>query len=163
DSQLSPDDGVLIDISPGAHGNNSLDYVGDYGTGNFEIFDGHGYTNNPITGQPYAPNVVKRGDYARVLAEFWADGPSSETPPGHWNKLANEVADNPLLVKRIGGTGPVVDDLEWDVKTYFALNAAVHEAACACWAVKRYYNAYRPLSAIRHFAGLGQCSDPAQT
>src|SRR6185295_12665124 len=70
DSQLSPDDGVMIDISPGAHGNNSLDFIGDYGNDNFEIFDEQRHTKNPITGQPYAPNVVKRGDYARVLAEF---------------------------------------------------------------------------------------------
>jgi len=160
DSHLTPDDGVMIDISPGVHGNNSLDFTGDYGNGNFDIFDGHGYTNNPITGQPYAPNVVKRGDYARVLAEFWADGPNSETPPGHWNILANYLADHPLLVKRIGGTGPVVDDLEWDVKVYFALNAALHDAACAAWGVKRAYDGWRPMSAIRYLAGLGQSSDP---
>jgi len=161
-SQLTPDDGATIDISPGAYGNNSLDYAGDYGTGNFGIYDGQGYATNPVTGLPYAPNVVKRGDVARVMAEFWADGPNSETPPGHWNVLANYVADNPLLVKKIGGVGPVVDDLEWDVKMYFALNAAVHEAACACWAAKRAYDGWRPLSAIRYLGGLGQSSDPGQ-
>lgn len=159
-SQLSPDDGEMVDISPGKFGNNSLDFAGDYGTNSFKVYDGQGYATNPVTGKAYAPNIVKRGDFLRVLAEFWADGPSSETPPGHWNSVANEVSDNPLLVKRIGGTGPVVDDLEWDVKTYFAVNAAVHEAACACWAVKRYYNGWRPLSAIRYLAGLGQSSDP---
>ena len=160
DSQLDPGDGVTMDVSPGAYGNNSLDFAGDYGDGNFQIYDGHGYANNPVTGQPYAPNVVKRGDFARVLAEFWADGPNSETPPGHWNVLANYLADHPLTVKRIGGTGPIVDDLEWDVKMYFALNAAVHEAACACWAAKRAYDGYRPISAIRYLAGLGQSSNP---
>ena len=41
-----------------------------------------------------------------MLAEFWADGPSSETPPGHWNTLANYVSDHPL-VERIGGRGPI--------------------------------------------------------
>ncbi len=160
DSHLTPDDGVMIDISPGVHGNNSLDYAGNYGDGSFDIFDGHGYTNNPVTGLPYAPNWVKRGDYARVLAEFWADGPSSETPPGHWNVVANYVADHPLLVKKIGGTGPVVDDLEWDVKMYFALNAGVHDAACAAWGVKRAYDAWRPMSAIRFLSLLGQSSNP---
>jgi hypothetical protein len=159
-SQLTTDDGEMIDISPGHFGNNSLDFEGDYGTDSFTVYDGHGYPTNPVTGQPYAPNLVKRGDFVRVLAEFWADGPRSETPPGHWNVIANGVSDSPSLVKRIGGTGPIVDDLEWDVKTYFALNAATHEAACACWAVKRYYNGWRPLSAIRYLAGLGQSSDP---
>jgi len=159
-SHLDPSDGVMMDISPGVHGNNSLDFVGNYGDGSFEIFDGQGHGINPITGQPYAPNLVKRGDYARVLAEFWADGPSSETPPGHWNVLANYVADHPLLVKRIGGTGPVVDDLEWDVKMYFALNGALHDAACAAWGAKRAYDGWRPLSAVRYMANLGQSSDP---
>jgi len=60
----------------------------------------------------------------------------------------------------IGGTGPVVNNLEWDVKTYFAVNAAVHEAACAAWGLKRYYVGWRPLSAVRYLAGLGQSSDP---
>jgi hypothetical protein len=161
DSQLDPDDGVVIDISPGARGNNSLDFAGNYGNGDFEIYDGHGYTNNPVTGLPYAPNIVKRGDYGRLVAEFWADGPNSETPPGHWNVLANYLADHPLLVKKIGGVGPVVDDLEWDVKMYFALNGAVHDAACAAWGTKRAYDGWRPIGAIRYLAGLGQSSDPS--
>jgi hypothetical protein len=159
DGQLDPDDGVMIDISPAVYGNNSLDFAGDYGTGNFEIYDGHGYTTNPVTGGSYSSNMVKRGDLARVLAEFWADGPTSETPPGHWNVLGNYVADH-LAVKRIGGTGSPVDDLEWDVKMYFSLNAALHDAACACWSAKRAYDGYRPMSAVRYLAGLGQSTDP---
>ena len=47
----------------------------------FEGGDGSpGHRVNPQTGQPYLANMVPRGDYARVLAEFWADGPDSETP-----------------------------------------------------------------------------------
>jgi hypothetical protein len=149
--QLTPDDGVMIDISPGAFGNNTL------GQNN-----GTGHPINPATGLPYATNLVKRGDFGRVLAEFWADGPSSETPPGHWNVIANSVADNTNFVKRIGGTGPVVDDLEWDVKTYFALNAAVHEAACAAWSLKRFYDGGRPITYIRYMGQTGQCSDTNQ-
>lgn len=148
--QLTPDDGVVMDISPGAFGNNSL------GTNN-----GVGHPVNPATGLPYASNPVKRGDFARVLAEFWADGPSSETPPGHWNTIANGVADHPNFVKRVGGSGPVVDDLEWDVKVYFALNAALHEAACAAWSLKRYYDGGRPVEFIRYMGLRGQCTHPA--
>ncbi|HUR44896.1 MAG TPA: hypothetical protein VMZ27_03390 [Candidatus Saccharimonadales bacterium] len=147
-SQNSPDDGVVVDISPGIFGNNTLG-----------ANDGTGHPLNPATGLPYQPNLVKRGDYTRVLAEFWADGPTSETPPGHWNVLANAVADNPSFEKRVGGTGPVLDDLEWDVKMYFAVNAAVHEAACAAWSVKRYYDGWRPMSAIRFMGGSGQSTD----
>lgn len=144
-SELTPDDGVTLDISPTAMGNSPLG-----------ANSGTGYSLNPITGLPYAPNVVKRGDFARVLAEFWADGPNSETPPGHWNTIANAMADHPSVVKRIAGTGPVVDDLEWDVKVYLALNAALHEAACAAWSLKRYYDGGRPIAFIRYMGGLGQ-------
>ena len=68
--------------------------------------DGTGYSINPDTGEPYAPIVVLQGDFARALAEFWADGPNSETPPGHWNTIANHVGDAPGFEPRIGGTGP---------------------------------------------------------
>jgi hypothetical protein len=106
--------------------------------------------------------LVKRGDFARVLAEFWADGPNSETPPGHWNTLANAVTDHPAFTKRLGGTGPVLDDLEWDVKMYFALNAALHDAACAAWSIKRIYDGWRPIAAIRYMAQRGQSSLPGE-
>jgi hypothetical protein len=148
-SQVDPDDGATMDISPGAFGNNPL------GTN-----DGVGYPLNPVTGLPYAPNVVKRADFFRVLAEFWADGPSSETPPGHWNTLANYVSDHPMTVKKIGGVGDVVGDLEWDVKMYFALNAAVYDAAIACWDAKRAYDSSRPITLVRYMGGKGQSSDP---
>jgi len=148
-SQLDPDDGATIDISPAVRGDNPL------GTN-----DGTGHPVNPATGLPYPPNVVKRGDWGRVLAEFWADGPKSETPPGHWNVIANLVSDDPRTEKRIGGTGSILDDLEWDVKIYFAVNGAVHDAAIAAWSVKRKYDGVRPISAIRYMGRLGQSSDP---
>lgn len=150
-SELDAADGVTVDIGPGAAGDNTL------GTN-----DGKGRETNPATGAPYAPDVVLRGDFTRALAEFWADGPQSETPPGHWNLLANEVSDAPGFEHRIGGTGPELDRLEWDVKLYFALNGAVHDAAIAAWGLKGHYDSARPISYVRHLAGIGQSSDPAQ-
>ncbi|MBG88734.1 MAG: hypothetical protein CMO80_17790 [Verrucomicrobiales bacterium] len=151
-SRLDPTDGNTIDISPASRGNNTLGQN-----------DGSGHAANPATGQPYAPQLVPHGDYGRVVAEFWADGPDSETPPGHWNKLANDVVDHPSFQRRIGGTGPVLDELEWDVKMYFALNAAVHDAAIAAWGCKRKYDYIRPISSIRYMGGVGQSSDPNGT
>lgn len=148
-SLLDPDNGKTIDISPGAIGANPL------GTN-----DGYGYATNPVTGEPYEENVVAHGDFARALTEFWADGPKSETPPGHWNVVANAVADTPGFERRIGGAGPQVDRLEWDVKMYLALNGAVHDAAIAAWGAKGYYDSVRPISMIRYMGGLGQSSDP---
>jgi len=148
-SMLTPDDGALMDISPAAMGNNPL------GTN-----AGSGRPLNPVTGQPYAPNVVKRGDFIRCLAEFWADGPNSTTPPGHWNEIANHVVDHPAFVRRMGGTGPELGALEWDIKMYVALNGAMHDAAITAWGVKGYYDTMRPIGAIRYMAQKGQCSNP---
>ena len=47
--------------------------------------------------------IVPLGDWGRVIAEFWADGPDSETPPGHWNTLANAVVDHPEFEPRLAG------------------------------------------------------------
>lgn len=146
---LHPADGTMVDISPGAQGNNPL------GT-----YDGAGHDVNPVTGEPYQPNVVALGDVGRILAEFWADGPASETPPGHWNTIANTASDHPETVLRIAGIGEEVDRLEWDVKLYFALNGAVHDAAIAAWGAKGHYDYVRPISMIRYMGGLGQSSDP---
>lgn len=148
-SMLDPTNPTTIDISPGARGNNSL------GSN-----DGTGHPVNPVTGKPYAPDVVNQGDFGRVMAEFWADGPNSETPPGHWNVLANLASDELSPNLRIGGTGPVVDRLQWDVKLYFAVNGALHDAAIAAWGLKGAYDSVRPISMIRYMAGLGQSSDP---
>ncbi|MFT4571966.1 MAG: hypothetical protein ACI8TX_000113 [Hyphomicrobiaceae bacterium] len=148
-SQLDPGDEVTVDIGPGALGNNSL------GTN-----DGSGHSLNPASGEPYRANVVLRGDYARVIAEYWSQGASTETPPGLWNSIANAVADSPVLDKRIEGTSALVDDLEWDVKIYLALNGALHDAAVAAWEAKARYDSPRPLSLIRHMGGLGQSSNP---
>ena len=150
-SRLTPDDPTMIDISPASLGNNPL------GTN-----DGHGYPVNPATGQPYTPELVKRGDFGRLIAEYWADGPTSETPPGHWNVLANSVADTAGFERRFRGAGPVLDPLEWDVKTYLALNAAVHDAAIACWGAKRRYDGVRPITMIRYMGKKGQSSDSGQ-
>ena len=149
-SELDATDGVTVDIGPGAAGDSTL------GTN-----DGDGRDENPATGQPYPPDIVLRGDFTRALAEFWADGPQSETPPGHWNLLANEVSDAPGFEHRIGGTGPELDRLEWDVKMYLALNGAVHDAAIAAWGLKGYYDSARPISYIRYMGGKGQASDPS--
>jgi len=149
-AELDPALPATIDTSPASTGNNPL------GTN-----DGTGYDVNPATSGPYAPHVVPLGDFGRVLAEFWADGPRSETPPGHWNTLANYVADDPDHVRLWEGTGTELDPLEWDVRTYFAINGAVHDAAIAAWELKRRYTSSRPITLIRYMASLGQSSDPS--
>jgi len=164
-SHLDQSDGVMIDISPASLGNiqqypaNPGEYPQFY-----DLLNGGdasvGYASNPVTGAPYAPQIVPRGDYARVLAEFWADGPDSETPPGHWFVILNEVNDHPDLVKRFGGAGADLGPLEWDAKAYFALGGAMHDSAITAWGIKGWYDYIRPISAIRAMTDYGQSSDP---
>jgi hypothetical protein len=149
-ASLDATDGQTIDISPGAYGNNTLG-----------MDDGHGHATNPVTGMPYAPNVVPRGDFGRVLAEFWADGPRSETPPGHWFVLGNTMSDSPMCTHQLEGTGAALDRLSWDVHMYLALGGAVHDAAITAWGIKRVDTAVRPISLVRYMGGLGQSSDMA--
>jgi hypothetical protein len=141
-SELDTSSTSTIDLSPGFLGANSLG-----------ANDGTGHVTNPITQAPYASNVVPLSDFGRVLAEYWADGPTSETPPGHWNLLANQVSDNPLLVKRLCPSCATLAALEWDVKLYLALNGALHDAAITAWEIKRDSTTIRPISLVRYLAG----------
>ena len=51
-------------------------------------------------------------DREKTIAEYWSDGPATETPPGHWCLLAQQVSRR---------DGHSLDD---DVKMYFALTNA---------------------------------------
>lgn len=163
-AHLAPSDSVRIDISPASIGN-----IQSYPT-IFEEYQefylpeggdwGQGRDINPSTAQPYAPQIVSRGDYARVLAEFWADGPDSETPPGHWFAILNYVMDHPDFNRKYAGIGDELEIFEYDVKAYFMLGGAVHDAAITAWSVKGYYDYIRPISALRYMASKGQSSDP---
>lgn len=167
-SQLDPTDGVLWDISPATIGAsdslpNTIAGLADF----YQYEDGGvqqlGHAQNPVTGEPYAPNAARRGDYARVIAEYWADGPDSETPPGHWFTIFNDyVLDHPDFERRFMGEGEVLSDLEFDIRGYFLLGATMHDAAIAAWSVKGWYDYIRPVSALRYLANLGQSTDATQ-
>jgi hypothetical protein len=67
-----------------------------------------------------------------AIANFWNDGPSTPTPPGHWN----------LIVQ------PYVRKAEMSevraARTFALLNMAMHDAAVACWEAKFFYFNPRP-------------------
>jgi hypothetical protein len=66
------------------------------------------------------------------IANFWADGPGTPTPPGHWNYLAL-----PYLLRAKYS----------EVRTARALallNMAMHDAAVGCWDAKYAYFNPRP-------------------
>ena len=82
-------------------------------------------------------------DVQKVTAEYFADGPSSEFPPGHWALFAQFVSRR---------DGHALDD---DVKVFFALGNALLDAGICAWDAKRAYDSVRPVTAI-HFLYAGQ-------
>ncbi|WP_230080276.1 FG-GAP-like repeat-containing protein [Winogradskyella marina] len=167
-AHLDPSDNVMWDISPKSIGNTDINtYPTNYEdySDYYNFIDGGanstGHAINPFTGNPYESNMVPRGDYTRVLAEFWADGPDSETPPGHWFTLLNYVSDHPHFEKRFQGEDDILNPLEWDVKSYFVLGGGMHDAAISAWSIKGWYDYIRPISALRYMAEQGQSTDPS--
>jgi hypothetical protein len=73
----------------------------------------------------------------KVIAEYWADGPSSETPPGHWCLVAQYVSKRDMH-----------DDND-DIQMFFLLSNALFDAGIAAWDAKKAYNSARPITAIR--------------
>ena len=147
-SRLDADDGATLDIGPGARGDNQLGRN-----------DGDGHDVNSSTGEPYAPNRVRHGDFGRVLAEYWADGPSSETPPGHWNAVANEVSDSPGLALRIGETS--ARSTGWSGTSSSTSPSTGRSTTRRSQPGARRPTTTRcvPISMIRYLGGKGQSSD----
>ncbi len=81
-------------------------------------------------------------DEQKVIAEYWADGPRSELPPGHWNLFAQQVAHRDR-------TGSSEHDLDLAVKLFFALTNAIFDAGCCAWDNKVAFDSVRPITAIR--------------
>jgi PAP2 superfamily len=99
------------------------------------------YLKNP---GHYAKNVEEMIRYSRnlnearkLVVEYWADGPSSELPPGHWGLFAQFVS------QRDGNT------TDQDAKMFFAMHNASFDAGIVGWHIKRKYNGVRPITAIR--------------
>jgi hypothetical protein len=82
-------------------------------------------------------------DEHKAIAEYWADGPGPETPPGHWCLHAQTVSAR-------DGHG-----LDEDVRLFFALSGALLDAGIACWDAKRAHDSVRPITAV-HFLFAGQ-------
>ena len=79
-------------------------------------------------------------DREKVLAEYWADGPATVLPPGHWNMFGQYVATR--------------DQLSFDdnIKLFFALGNAELDAGIAAWNAKVAYDYVRPITAIQYLS-----------
>ena len=102
------------------------------------------YGSPEFLGQAQALLDISAGltDEQKMIAEYWADGPRSELPPGHWNLFAQ-------FVSRRDHHGDKGHGLERDVKLFFVLTNAVSDAGCCAWDNKRAFNSVRPITAIR--------------
>lgn len=80
---------------------------------------------------------TSRNSEQTLIAKFWADGAGTETPPGHWNTIARNVA-----LDR-GAT------LAENARLFALLNLALADAAIAAWDAKYEFDFWRPVTAIR--------------
>jgi hypothetical protein len=81
-------------------------------------------------------------DEQKMIAEYWADGPRSETPPGHWSLFGEFVSARDR------------NSLDDDVRMFFALTNAIFDAGIAAWDAKVAFDSVRPVTAIPFlFAG----------
>jgi hypothetical protein len=70
------------------------------------------------------------------IALFWADGAGTETPPGHWNSIAQIIA---------AARGTTLDQ---NARLFALLNIAMADAAICSWDAKYTYHFWRPVTAI---------------
>jgi membrane-associated phospholipid phosphatase len=71
------------------------------------------------------------------IADYWADGPGSVTPPGHWNLIALDLV-------RANSLSTLAS-----ARVFAALNTAQADAFIACWDSKYAYWLERPVTTIR--------------
>jgi hypothetical protein len=71
------------------------------------------------------------------IAFFWADGPETATPPGHWNFIAQGVAAQEEL------------STAENARLFALLNITLADAAIVAWDMKFEYYLWRPITAIR--------------
>ena len=76
-------------------------------------------------------------DEQKTIAYYWADGPGSELPPGHWAMFAQAAS-------RAGGLS-----LDVNAKGFFALGNALLDASIATWNTKVVQDTVRPITYIR--------------
>jgi hypothetical protein len=72
------------------------------------------------------------------IALFWADGAGTETPAGHWNGIAQDVAS---------ARGNTVIE---NARLFALINVAMADAAICAWEAKYAFNFWRPVTAIRN-------------
>jgi hypothetical protein len=91
---------------------------------------------NEVKALGAAVGSVRTAEQSQI-ALFWADGAGTETPPGHWNHIAQQVG------AAMGNT------MEQNARLFALLNIAMADAAICAWDAKYIYDFWRPVTAIR--------------
>jgi hypothetical protein len=92
-----------------------------------------------------ATSTTRTTDQTQI-ARFWSDGSGSYTPPGHWNQVAAQAAQQ---------SG---DSLAEDARLFATLDITLADAAIIAWDAKYTDNAWRPITAIQNAATAGNPS-----
>jgi hypothetical protein len=92
---------------------------------------------NEIKSLGAAEGSTRTADQSQI-ALFWADGAGTETPPGHWNSIAQAVG---------AMRGNTLDD---NARLFALLNLAMADAAICAWDAKFTFDFWRPVTAIRY-------------
>jgi PAP2 superfamily len=75
----------------------------------------------------------------KAIVEFMRDGPRSTGQSGHWLRFAQLVSRRDR------------NDIDRDVKLYFAVANTAFDTFIASWDAKRYYDSSRPWTLVRHY------------
>jgi hypothetical protein len=101
-----------------------------------------------------APDSTTRTADETQIARFWNDATGSYTPPGHWNAIAETVAQQQG------------DSLAEDAQLFAELDVTMGDAAIVAWDAKYTYNSWRPITAIQNADSAGNpevMQDPSWT
>jgi membrane-associated phospholipid phosphatase len=107
----------------------------------------------PYLGRVHRAAIQEVYDVARTLSDrqreialFWNDGPGTETPPGHWNRIALEIVDQSRLSPQRAAFVLAV------------LGTTQADAFIACWSAKYTFWTKRPVTLVRALLDPGYLS-----
>jgi hypothetical protein len=121
--------------------------------GNVKLFGPMAASSFRVTGPPKNPDgtystadlpiaiedAANLTDHEKATAEYWADGPKSEFPPGHTALFAQAISRKNT------------HSLDTDVKLFFLVGNAMMDAGVVAWYQKYKYDSARNVTLIRHF------------
>jgi hypothetical protein len=97
---------------------------------------------NEVKSLGSASSTVRTADQTQI-ARFWADGSGTYSPPGHWNKIAQQVA--------VAAGNSIAEN----ARLFAKLDIALADAAILAWKAKFETDFWRPFTAIHNAADDG--------